>query len=318
MDRYTFLAGQPFLISLPSSQWPPAVANTTSEIIFRGFCCFQDCEENYLFFRPAPPSAADPSQLSIELGIVKPKGPSSSDTTTDGNELQGATQNALHVCIDGRCYAIHYAAILQIEVDSDDTALPPSFTMCFEDVNMKLYVTPGSRQEHQAAAEGIAQTVDSLVRGFQGKAASPGPATEEHRGSDENLEAGTAMLAEKTQAWERLVDTALGLSVVMIRGEGEVGPEGLSRLMDETAVQLTTATVRGGERAQLHAATTGARQDAENRLEEALADFVADGTGTHALVTGATEAVSERMAALRSAYEAQVWGELLPVGHPPG
>ena len=191
MDRYTFLAGRPFLISLPSSQWPPAVANTTSEIIFR-FCCFQDCEENYLFFRPAPiRSGPVGSRLN---SASSSQSSSSSDTTTDGNELQRATQNALHVCTIGG--AIHYAAILQIEVDSDDTALPPSFTMCFEDVNMKFYGHQGPTRA-PAAAEGVARQWIAWFAGFRAKAAR----SSDRRAPGQRQTEGGHVMAEKTQAW---------------------------------------------------------------------------------------------------------------------
>jgi len=331
MDRFAFLGAQSYLFPLESEQessqrWPPAVTNTTSEVIFSGFCCFQDAEENYLFFRPAPPDGVDPSQLSIELAVIKARQPTSSDTTTDGNEPTGsASRNTLHARIDGASYAMHFGAILQIVVETENAALPPSFTLEFEDVSLKLYVTPGSPEEYDTATQGITQTVESLVQGFQGKALSPSIATHRSGGggaSREGFGAGNAILVEKTEAWTKLVDTALDLSVVMIRGEGEVGPDGLSRLMDGTAHLLATSTVRPGERGQLHAATAGARQAAEIDLDHALAGFIVDSMvdrGAHAKAVGGAvrdvDVVRQRTERLREAYHAQVLGELLPV-HP--
>ena len=252
------------------------------------------------------------------------QGPSSSDTTTDGNGTHDSksTKNALYALIDGGCYIVHHTAILEIAHEVDEALLlPPSFTLCFDDVNMKIYLAlaPASSTEYHAAAQDLQGTVDTMIRELKedpgSSRASPPPAAEPLPNSEGQSEAGKDALRSKVEAWEKLVDSSLKLSVLMIRGEAEAEGD-LYCSMDECAAQLRAATVHVGERMQLHAVTFGARRAAERQVDEALGSFIADcGAKSANADAAARRAVEVARRQLREAYEAQLFGDLLPA-HP--
>merc|ERR1711907_830021 len=143
MDRRVFLQAQSWLSNSDDGQWPPALNRSTSEVIFKGFCGFllperSDESNRYLYFGLDAPHATDPAQLAVELALVHPKIPCSSDTTTDSTSLP-LRASSLHALLDGVTYVVEHAAIEKIVFGDTDPKLPPSITVCFRDVHMQLF-----------------------------------------------------------------------------------------------------------------------------------------------------------------------------------
>jgi len=170
--------------------------------------------------------------MSLELAIVVPKVPSSSDTTTDST--QELPRAALHALVDSRPYILHYPVIRQITQDfcegssQGGSEYPPSFSLCFDDVTMKVYTVQEQGLSHQAAADKLQQTVGMLVQHLQ-EDTPPSKAveTEIQASAQETGHAlsgeAEAVLWQKTGAWVNHMDNVLGLSMALQRGS-EVQP----------------------------------------------------------------------------------------------
>ena len=185
-------------------------------------------------------------------------------------------------------FILEHGAILQITQDFDVERMmyPPSFSLTFDELSIRLYLNQtgaGERRDTVAqsttrstAAASLENTVNSMIRELKEASSQESPRVNYHQDVLPNhaSEDGKALLTQKNESWERLVDTVLNLSISLIRCEKD--PEekrGVETFMDSIAVGLRHTTVRIAEMPVLETTTRHAISISESQLDAAFAAF---------------------------------------------
>jgi len=329
MDRWAFLAAQPWCLRASCDEWPPTLSATTSEVIFTGCCCFKvpdhhGGDHRYLFFKPAPPHATDAAQMELEFAIANPKAPSSETTT--GSRIVSDIPT-LHGRFDAKGFLISHHAIHKIDYHPGDEAanLPPSFTLCFADVMMQVYHSDSHDCTAEEAAEILHRTVEVMMDRLNTKHDPSGSASQEtrsdqHPGSTINNEEAKQLMLRKKASWNAHVE---GVRRLAFHLQQQVGEQVQAELSEKTAVLLAKCTVSAAEGELLRSSAMAARCKGEIEFDALLlATLQQVDEGDEQLATQdlqpwegvplshpETSAAQER---LKELYEAQLWSDLLP------